>query len=69
MYIARMLCSDPECDVTLVLDAEDLMEIASALCDCGCTLEVHGLPDWVDVPSRAIAFPARRAAGHLGLAA
>lgn len=62
MYIARMFCSDPECEFTLVLEAGDVMEIAAALCECGCTLDVQGLPDWVEDPGVTLIFPQRRPA-------
>jgi len=71
MYIVRMFCSAPACEFTLVLEADDVMEIATALCDCGCTLEVQGLPDWSDDPGVTLVLPQRRpvTARVIGLAA
>ena len=70
MYVARVLCSDPECAEQAVLEADDVMELVAALCECGCAYEIRGLPDWCDDPAPAepVPFP-RRPSRSLGLAA
>lgn len=48
MYLARIICSDSACAERAVVEAETLEELDALLCDCGCSVQVLGIPDLVD---------------------
>jgi hypothetical protein len=48
MYLARLICSDGDCAERIVAEADDVLDLVSMACECGCTFEVLGLPDWID---------------------
>jgi hypothetical protein len=56
VFVARLICSDVECAVELSAEGLEVSELESLLCDCGCTLEIIGWPDWVDEPGQLIAL-------------
>jgi hypothetical protein len=56
MFVARLICSDAECAAELTADAAGAAELETLLCDCGCTLEIIGWPDWVDEPGEVVAL-------------
>ena len=66
MYVARLICSDQECAERIVLEADDVMELVSLACDCGCTFEVVGLPDWVEDETATIVEFRPRLGGSSG---
>ena len=66
MYVARLICSDQECAERIVVEADDVMELVSLACDCGCTFEVLGLPDWVEDEHATIVEFRPRAGGSSG---
>ena len=67
MYVARLICSDEACAERVVVEADDVMELVSLACECGCTFEVLGLPDWIDDDSAVIVeFRPRRAGSASG---
>jgi hypothetical protein len=70
MYVARMICSDPGCAERAVVEADEVLELVSLLCECGCTMEIVGLPDHVDdVLPDPVALHPRPAFDGLDLAA
>ena len=48
MYIARLICSDPDCTERIVAEAETLAELETLACECGCGLDLIGIPDWIE---------------------
>ena len=56
MFVARLICSDMECAEELTAESADAAELETLLCDCGCTLEIIGWPDWVDEPGEVVAL-------------
>jgi hypothetical protein len=48
VYIARLICSDEACAERLVEEAQTLEELEAMACDCGCTFQVLGVPDFVE---------------------
>jgi hypothetical protein len=56
MFVARLICSDVECAAELTAERAGATELETLLCDCGCTLEIIGWPDWVDEPGQLIAL-------------
>jgi hypothetical protein len=60
MFVARLICSDVECAVELTAEAAGAAELETLLCDCGCTLEIVGWPDWVDEPGELLMLRTRR---------
>ena len=61
MYIARVICSDEECADWLVVEAETLDELEALACECGCTYQVLGVPDFVEETSVVVPLHRRRA--------
>jgi hypothetical protein len=59
VYVARLICSDVECAEELSADASRAEELESLLCDCGCTFEIIGWPDWVEEPGEVVALRVR----------
>jgi hypothetical protein len=50
MFLAELICSDDECELTAEA-VGGLLELELLLCgDCGCCLQIVSLSDWV--PSR-----------------
>jgi len=45
MFVARLICSAPECAEEAVAEAATLEELERMLCDCGCGFEVIAWPD------------------------
>jgi hypothetical protein len=45
VYIARLICSDPDCAEEVSAETATLDELESLVCDCGCALVVIGWPD------------------------
>lgn len=62
VYIARLICSDEACAERLVHEADTLDELEALACECGCTFQVLGVPDWVEETS--VVVPLRRAWRH-----
>jgi hypothetical protein len=62
MYIARLICSDEACAERIVTEADTLEELDAMACECGCTYQVLGVPDWVDVST--VVVPLRRRRPH-----
>jgi hypothetical protein len=71
MFTARLVCSDDGCAEERIAEAATVAELEALACDCGCTLEIVGWPDWAeDVLAEAIIVhlrervpaPVRRAA-------
>lgn len=58
MYIARLICSDESCAERLVAEAETLEELGAMACECGCTYQVLGIPDFVE--ESAVVIPLHR---------
>jgi hypothetical protein len=56
MFVARLICSDVECAAESTCEGATAAELATLLCDCGCTLEIIGWPDWVDEPGEVVAL-------------
>ena len=54
MYVARLVCSDCDCDCAeeVTRETATLRELETLLCDCGCALAVVG---WPDVAAEALA--------------
>jgi hypothetical protein len=48
MYVARVLCSDAACADERTVEIATIAELEALACDCGCTFEVIGWPDWAD---------------------
>jgi hypothetical protein len=67
VFVARLICSDPDCRAELTGEAGRVGELESLLCECGCALELIGWPDWVDEPAQVV--PLRVAAARLRRAA
>ncbi len=53
MYIARLICSDPECGEEITAAAATLQELETLICDCGCALALVGWPDTAAEPLQA----------------
>jgi hypothetical protein len=71
MYVARVICSDPECAERTVAEAEDVLDLVWLMCECGCSMQLVGLPDFVDeraTPAPLLLRP-RRPLDGLDLAA
>lgn len=50
MFVARLICSAPECLAEAEARAATLEELDALACDCGCGLQVIGWPDADDQP-------------------
>jgi hypothetical protein len=48
MFVARLICSDPECPEERAVEAATVAELEALACECGCALEIVGWPDWAD---------------------
>ena len=48
MFVARLICSDPDCADDLTAEVATIAELEALACDCGCAFEVIGWPDWSD---------------------
>ena len=46
--MARLICSDPDCAEEQTAEAATVAELEALACECGCTLEIVGWPDWAD---------------------
>jgi hypothetical protein len=68
MYVARLICSDESCAERVAAEADDLLELLSLACECGCTFEILGLPDWIDddAGGRIVEFRPRRTGAASG---
>ena len=47
MWVARIICSDADCAERRVEHADTLEALETLICDCGCTVQILGVPDWV----------------------
>ena len=67
MYLARLICSDPECAEEVAAETATLRELETLVCDCGCALAVIGWPDVAAEPlARVVLLRVRQAsAGEL----
>jgi hypothetical protein len=62
MYLARLVCSDPECAEEVSAETATLRELETLVCDCGCALEVVGWPDVAAEPlARVVLLRVRQA--------
>jgi hypothetical protein len=59
VYLARLICSDPDCAAEAAEEARTIRELESLGCDCGCALTIIGWPDWIDAPAEVVALPTR----------
>ena len=50
VLIARLICSDGDCDAVFEARAQTLGELEALACDCGCALEIIGWPDADEQP-------------------
>ena len=48
VFVARLICSDPDCAEAFEARAGTLAELDALACDCGCAVEVLGWPDETD---------------------
>ena len=48
VFVARLICSDPDCAAEVSAEARTLAELEALACDCGCGLHVLGFADHVD---------------------
>jgi len=48
VFVARLICSDPECAEALEAHAATAAELETLMCQCGCGLQVLGWADWVE---------------------
>ena len=48
VFVARLICSDPDCAAEVSAEARTLAELEALACDCGCGLAVIAFPDWVE---------------------
>ena len=53
-FVARLICSDPDCAAEVSAEARTLAELETLACECGCGFAVVAFPDWVD-PAEASA--------------
>lgn len=60
MYIARLICSDETCAERAVSEAETLEELEALACECGCTYQVLGVPDFVEETAVVVPLHRRR---------
>lgn len=60
MFVARLICSAPDCAEEAVAEAVTLDELERMLCDCGCGFEVIGWPDSVDELAEVVTLHAAR---------
>jgi len=62
MFVARLICSGPDCADEEHLEAPTLAELEALACDCGCALLIVGWPDWVEPRADlVVSLPPRRA--------
>jgi hypothetical protein len=60
MYLAVVICSDPDCSEELEVEAATLDELHTYVCGCGYAMDLVGWPDWVDDGSLIAAIPEPR---------
>lgn len=48
MFLARLICPDPDCAAELETEGATIEELEAYLCECGCVMEIVGWPDWID---------------------
>jgi hypothetical protein len=65
MYVARLICSDPECAEEVSSEAGTLRELETLVCECGCALELIGWPDVAAAPLAEVIIMRARAASPL----
>ena len=46
MFLATLICSDESCAEEVERTVGHLVELDTALCDCGCTLVVLAIDEW-----------------------
>jgi hypothetical protein len=61
MYVARLVCSDPECAEEVATEAATMRELETLACGCGCALELIGWPDVAAEPLAEVIIMRARA--------
>lgn len=57
MFLAVVICSDPDCSEELEIEAATIEELHAHVCGCGYAMELVGWPDWVDEQSLFAGLP------------
>jgi hypothetical protein len=60
MLIARIICSDPECDHELEVEVAELDELARYGCECGYAFALATVSELADPGPLVISLPERR---------
>ncbi len=58
LFLARLLCSDPDCAERIEEHVVDLVELEPLACECGCTFELLAVS--LEAPAHAGRRPACR---------